>query len=178
MKLRFLVLFNFLFLCAQAKDDIAKSIYDYKLKAQNGSTIDLSQYRGKKIMIVNTPVNDETARQYFELDAVYQKYKDKLVIIAVLADDFQIAPGSKKNPPPIDRTYAVSYPLAAKLGVRVNDMSDLYKWLTDKNYNSLKDNDVQWDFQKYLINEKGQLIDVFLSKVKPSSPEVIAEIEK
>ena len=112
------------------------------------------------------------------MEALYQRYKDKLVIIAVLANDFQIQPGSRKDPPTVDKTYSVTYPVATKLGVRTDDMSPLYKWLTDKNFNKLKDSEVQWDFQKYLINEKGELVAVFNSKVKPGSPEVTSAIEK
>jgi glutathione peroxidase len=178
MKLRALILLSFLSFFAHAQDNVPASIYDFKVAAFNGSTIDFSQYKGKKILIVNTPVEADYNPQYAQLEALYSKHKDNLVVVAFLDDDFAIAPGSKKYTTVIDKDYHVSFPLAAKVLVRTNNMSLVYKWLTSKQYNKLKDNEVKWDFQKYLINENGQLIAVFDPKVDPSDPRLVSAIEK
>jgi glutathione peroxidase len=178
MKLGLIVLFNFVFFFAIAKEDnVPSSIYSFKVTALNGSTIDLSQYRGKKILIVNTPEEADYSRQYSELEALYQKHKDKLVIIGFLANDFQIEPGSTKHPS-IQKNYHVTFPLASKVLVRGEDMAPIYKWLTEKKYNNFKDTEVGWDFHKFLIDENGRLIAIFKPKTAPNSPEIINSIEK
>jgi glutathione peroxidase len=178
MKLSLIILFNFLFFFAIAKDDnIPNSIYNFKVTAYNGGIIDLSQYKGKKILIVNTPEEADYSRQYSELEALYEKYKDRLVIIGFLANDFLIEPDSKKNPSR-EKNYNVSFPLASKVLVRGDNMAPIYKWLTEKKYNNFKDTEVGWDFHKFLINENGQLIAVFKPKTKANSPEIISAIEK
>jgi glutathione peroxidase len=177
MKMCLLLVFNFLFFFAYAQETVPSSIYDFKIAGLNGNTIDLAQYKGKKILIVNTPINTDNARQYSELEALYQKYKDRLVVIGVLANDFAIEPGSNKtNLAKREKHYDVTFPQAAKELVRTDEMSPLFKWLTEKKYNNLRDNEVKWDFQKYLINEKGVLIAIFDPKIKADNPQLISAI--
>ena len=178
MKLRLLFLLNFFFLAAQAQNNIPAGIYDFKVPAHNGGTIDLAQFKGKKILIVNVTGQDEENRQYAQLEALSQKYKDRLVVIGFLTEDFCTPPGSKKNMPITNKVYNVSFPLAEKVLVRGENMAPIYKWLTMQKYNKLKDTEVKWDFQKYLINEKGDLVAVFDPKIKAGSPEIMSAVEQ
>jgi len=178
MAFNVLLFINFLFFWIPSNDVVPKSIYDFKVTARDGSTIDFSQYRGKKILIVNTPIENDYKAQYRELDALYQKYKGKLVVIGFLADDFEIRPGSKKSPANVEKHYNVTFPLAAHVLVRTDDMAPIFKWLTEKQYNNYEDNEVKWDFQKYLINEKGELVQIFDPTIRPNDPSIVAAIEK
>jgi len=178
VKLRLIVLLNLLFIVARAQENIPASIYDFKVAAHNGQMIDLSQYKGKKILIVNVTAQDETNRQYKQLEATYQKYMGKLVVIGFLTEDFLTEPGSKKNMPITDKVYKVTFPLAEKVLVRGENMAPIYKWLTQQKYNKLKDTEVKWDFQKYLIDENGKLVAEFDPKVQATSAAVSVAIER
>lgn len=177
MKLNMVILLSLLSFAAHAQQDIPKNIYDFKVTAQNGGTIDFAQFKGKKILIVNTPSEADDNPMYAELDAMYKKYQDKLVIIGFLDEDFGTPPGSKKAATPANKTYSVSFPLASKVLVRGDAMAPIYKWLTEQKYNNLKDTEIKWDFQKYLINESGVLVAVFDPKIRPSNPQLIAAVE-
>ena len=179
MILSILFFFKFLFF-AQGNDNIPKSIYDFKVEALDGSTLDFSKWKGKKILIVNTASECGYTPQYEQLEAVYNKYKDKLVIVGFPANNFgsqepgsnqEIAAFCKKN-------YGVTFPMAAKISGKGDDMAPIYEWLTEKDYNGFSDNSVKWNFQKYLIDEKGKLVAVYKPGVKPDDKEIIAAIEK
>jgi glutathione peroxidase len=179
MKVAITVLFNLFFLSSFAQDNVPASIYDFKVAAQNGGTIDFAQFRGKKILIVNTPSEADNNPYYSELESLYAKYKDKLVIVAFLDNDFLVAPGSKKSTQPRgEKHYNVSFPMASKVLVRTDQMAPIYKWLTNQKYNKLSDNEVAWDFQKYLINEQGSLVAVIEPRVRPQSPELTNLLDK
>jgi glutathione peroxidase len=178
MKLSLSILGLFLCFFATAKtDNIPASIYGFKVTALNGATIDLSQYRGKKILIVNTPEEADFSLQYSELEKLHEQYKEKLVIIGFITNDFQIEPGSKKNPGR-PRNYKVTFPLAAKVLVRGDDMAPIYQWLTQKKYNNLQDSEIAWDFQKFLFDENGKLVSIFEPMTHANSKEIISAIEK
>lgn len=173
------MLFNLLLLFSPGATDIPSSIYDFKVASINGGNeIDLSAYKGKKILIVNVPSQLVTDRQYAELNELQKKYQDKLVVIGFLADEFGIAPGSKQRHADYRTDYNVSFPMTSKTQIRGANMSPVFKWLTSKQYNKLKDSEVKWNFQKYLINEQGELVAVFDPKVRPANAAIIAEIEK
>ncbi len=177
MRLLFTAFLSVFFFCSNAQDAVPGSIYGFHIAAANGGTIDLSAYKGKKILIVNTPIELDNARQYSELEELYQKNKDRLVIIGVLANDFEIEPGSNKGSlAHREKNYRVTFPLASKLLIRGPEMAPLYKWLTEMKYNNLKDTEIKWDFQKYLINESGKLVAVFDPKIKANSPEIAAAL--
>ena len=159
--------------------EVPASIYDFKVAALSGGTIDFSEFKGKKILIVNTASECGYTPQYEGLEALYKKYKEKLVIVGFPANDFgaqepgsneEIAGFCKKN-------YGVTFPMAAKITVKGDEKAPIYRWLTEKQYNHYGNSSVKWNFQKYLIDEKGNLVAVFMSKVKPESEEVIKAIE-
>jgi glutathione peroxidase len=160
--------------------DVPSSIYDFKVEALDGSTIDFSKFKGKKILIVNTASQCGYTPQYEGLEALYKKHKGNLVIVGFPSNNFgkqepgtnaEIASFCKKN-------YGVTFPMAAKIEVKGNNKAPIYRWLTDKQYNNYESSDVKWNFQKYLINEKGELVGMFPSKVKPDSEELSAAIAK
>jgi glutathione peroxidase len=160
--------------------DVPKSIYDFKVEALTGGTVDFSKYKGQKILIVNTASECGNTPQYADLEALYKKYKGKLVIVGFPANNFGAQePGSNKQIAEFcQKNYSVSFPMCAKISVKGDDMAPIYHWLTDEKYNNFKSSEVRWNFQKYLLNEKGELVAVFDPRVKPMDPAIIAALEK
>ncbi len=170
----------FLFFAPHKVDNIPTSIYDFNVPGLTGGTIDFSQFKGKKILIVNTASECGNTPQYSELEALYKKYKGKLIIVGFPANDFgKQEPGSNQEIAAFcQKNYQVSFPMASKITVVSDAKAPIYVWLTEKKYNGLKDSEVKWNFQKYLINEEGHLVAVFAAGMKPSNPEIVAAIEK
>ena len=153
----------------------ATSIHDFKVEGLEGNTIDFSEFKGKKILIVNTASKCGNTPQYSELEELYEKYKDKLVIVGFPANNFggqepgtneEIKEFCKKN-------YGVSFPMAAKISVKGDDIAPIYKYLTDEAKTLGFEEPVKWNFAKFLIDEKGKLITVFHHKTKPMSEEIL-----
>lgn len=180
MLLSILLLFKFFFFAPAPKGDVPKSIYDFKVEGLTGGTIDFAQFKGKKILIVNTASECGYTPQYEDLEKLYKKYKGKLVIVGFPANDFgRQEPGSNEEIAGFcKKNYGVTFPMAAKITVKGEDMAPIYHWLTEKELNGFDNSTVKWNFQKYLINEKGELVNVFYSKTKPMSAELIEAIEK
>lgn len=172
-----LLLFSFFF---TPQTDIPGSIYDFKIPAVDGTVIDLSQYKGRKLLLVNTASKCGFTPQYKALEQLYERYKDKLVIIGFPSNNFLFQePGSNEKIAQFCKeNYNVSFPMAAKIAVKGRNMAPIYQWLTQKQYNGYKDSKVKWNFQKYLVSEKGELIAIFDPKTSPDAPEIIAAIEK
>ncbi len=170
-----------LFSCAPPPpDDLPKTIYEYKVESLDGGTINFADYRGKKILIVNTASKCGFTPQYAGLEDLYKKHSDKLVIIGFPANNFgKQEPGSNEEIGTFcQKNYGVTFPMAAKVSVKGKDIAPVYQWLTNESANGYKSSTVGWNFQKYLINEKGELVGVFESSVKPDAPELMAAIEK
>jgi glutathione peroxidase len=152
-----------------------KSIYDFKVETIDGDEFDFATLKGKKIMIVNTASKCGFTPQYKELEALYQKYgSEKFVIVGFPANNFMSQePGSNKDIKEFcTKNYGVTFPMMSKISVKGDDMAPIYKWLTQKSQNGVQDSEVQWNFQKYLIDEKGNLVEVIPPKEKPSSEKV------
>lgn len=177
MRFPLLALAGMMFLNASAQTGVPSSIYDFKVTALNGGTIDLANYKGKKIMIVNTPEEADFNQQYKQLEALYEQHKDKLVIIGFITNDFQIEPGSSKHPNR-EKHYPVTFPLAAKVMVRGDNMAPIYQWLTQKQYNHFEDTEIKWDFQKFLIDENGVLVADYDPQLKANSAEIARGVDK
>ncbi len=173
------MLFSFLF-SPKDKGDVPASIYDFKVTSLTGSTIDFSQYKGKKILIVNTASKCGFTPQYAELEKLYEKYKGTMVIVGFPANNFLYQePGSNEEISSFcQKNYGVTFPMAEKISVKGSNTAPIYQWLTNEKYNKYKSTSVKWNFQKYLINEKGDLVAVFDPATKPMDAEVIAAIEK
>lgn len=180
MMFSMMLFFKFFFFSPVPKGEVPASIYDFKVAGLTGNTIDFSQFKGKKILIVNTASKCGYTPQYKELEALYERYKDKLVIVGFPANNFLWQePGSNDEISSFcEKNYGVSFPMASKISVKGRDMAPVYQWLTNKDYNHYKNSSVKWNFQKYLINEKGELVAIFSPATKPLDQEVIAAIEK
>ena len=152
------------------------SFYDFKVKTLDGKDFDFASLKGKKVMIVNTASKCGYTPQYEDLQELYEQFGSKLVIIGFPANNFMNQePGTAEQIREFcTDKYDVTFPMMEKISVKGNDMHPLYQWLTSKNKNGVMDSSVKWNFQKYLIDENGKLIDVLYSKEKPGSDKVIA----
>ncbi|RZJ35416.1 MAG: glutathione peroxidase [Flavobacterium sp.] len=161
--------------------DMVASIYDFKVKDLSGKEFDFSKLRGKKVLIVNTASECGFTPQYKDLELLYERFKDKnLVIVGFPANDFgaqepgtnaEIATFCQKN-------YGVTFPMMGKSSVKGKDMNPVYQYLTKKDLNGYKDSTVDWNFQKYLINENGKLVMVVPSKVSPLDDSIVNWVNK
>jgi glutathione peroxidase len=150
-------------------------IYDFKVSGIDGTDIDFSAYKGKKIMIVNTASKCGNTPQYEELEKLYEKYKDKLVIIGFPANNFGgQEPGSNTEIKEFcKKNYGVTFPLAEKVSVKGDDTHPLYKYLKEQAAAKGFTDPVTWNFGKFLVNEKGELVASFSPKTKPMSEEIL-----
>ncbi|OXA96026.1 glutathione peroxidase [Flavobacterium oncorhynchi] len=163
------------------KDVMAKeNIYQFKVEDLSGDTFDFASLKGKKVMIVNTASKCGLTPQYKDLEAIYKEYKDKgFVIVGFPANNFASQePGTNKEIETFcQQNYGVTFPMMNKVSVKGDDMCEIYKFLTQKSKNGLQDSEVEWNFQKYLINEKGELVKVIKPKTLPTDPEIIKWIK-
>ena len=153
-----------------------ETIYQFKVKDLSGDDFDFSSLQGKKVMIVNTASKCGLTPQYKDLEAVYKEYKDKgFVIVGFPANNFASQePGTNEEIQTFcQQNYGVTFPMMDKVSVKGDDMCEVYKFLTQKSKNGLQDSEVEWNFQKYLINEKGELVKVIKPKTLVTEPEVI-----
>jgi glutathione peroxidase len=154
------------------------TIYQFKVEGLEGGVIDFASFKGKKILVVNTASKCGYTPQYKELEALYEKYKDKLVVVGFPANNFggQESGTNKEIKEFCSQNFGVSFPMAAKVSVKGDDMHPLYQWLTQKSMNGVLDAEVKWNFGKFLVNEKGQLVAYFPSKVTPMSEEIVSKL--
>ncbi len=154
------------------------TIHSFKVEGLEGGTIDFSAYKGKKILIVNTASKCGYTPQYKELQVLYEQYQDKLVIVGFPANNFGgQEPGSSAEIQSFcEKNYGVSFPMAAKVSVKGDDMAPIYKWLTSKEANGVLDAEIRWNFNKFLIDENGKMIAYFPSKVTPMSDEIVSKL--
>lgn len=154
----------------------ASSIYDFKVTGlDGGKDIDFAKFRGKKIMIVNTASKCGNTPQYAELEKLYETHKDKLVIVGFPANNFGgQEPGSGSEIKEFcTKNYGVTFPMAEKVSVKGDDMAPIFKYLVDEAKKKGMDDPIKWNFTKFLLDEKGQLITVINNKTKPMSEEVL-----
>lgn len=158
---------------------MVSSIYDFKVEGLEGGTIDLSQYKGRKILIVNTASKCGFTPQYKDLEQLYEQYKNKLVVIGFPANNFlHQEPGTNAEIKAFcQKNYGVTFPMSAKISVKGKDIHPLFKYLVDESEKIGIKNPVKWNFTKFLIDENGKLIAVFPSKVKPMSEEVLQYLQ-
>lgn len=157
-----------------------KTIYDYTVTTIDGKSFSLAELKGKKVMIVNTASKCGLTPQYEELEELYKKYENQgFVIIGFPANDFlSQEPGSNEEIESFcQKNYGVSFPMMSKISVKGKEMEPLYQFLTTKSLNNLEDNEVKWNFQKYLINEEGKLEKVISPRTSPLDASIIEWIE-
>jgi len=158
-----------------------ETIYQFKVKDLSGNQFDFASLKGKKILVVNTASKCGLTPQYKDLEAIYEKYKSKnFVIVGFPANNFASQePGTDKDISTFcQMNYGITFPMMSKVSVKGSDMCEVYKFLTQKAKNGLQDSEVEWNFQKYLINEKGELEKVIAPRILPTDASVVDWITK
>lgn len=156
-----------------------RSFYDFKAKSLGGKDVGMSQYSGKVSLVVNTASLCGYTGQYKELQEIWAKYRDRgLVVLGFPSNDFgKQEPGADKDIKEFcDLKYRVSFPMFTKDAVSGKDKQPIYKFLTEEANPTLK-GEVKWNFEKFLVNKKGQIVARYPSKIKPDDTEVIQKIE-
>lgn len=150
-----------------------------KVKSIDGTEYDYAQLKGKKVLIVNTASECGYTPQYEDLEKLYQAYKDKLIILGFPANNFGgQEPGTNEEIKEFCKSkYSVTFPMFEKISVLGDDMAPLYKWLTSKDLNGWNDQQPKWNFNKYLIDEEGNLVKYYSSAVKPMSDDIVSQLK-
>jgi glutathione peroxidase len=157
-----------------------KSFYDFRMKSLDGEEIDFSRYRGKKVLLVNTASECGYTPQYEKLQKLNEQYGDKVVILGFPANNFGgQEPGSNSEIKQFcSKNYGVTFQMFEKVSVKGDDQCELYKWLSTKSENGWNDQAPKWNFCKYLINEKGELVKFYASSIDPLSKEILDAISQ
>lgn len=158
----------------------SNTIYPFKVETIAGDTFDLSSLKGKKVMIINTASKCGFTPQYEQLEELYRDYSgDNFVILGFPANNFgSQEPGTNQEIAEFCKAnYGVSFPMMAKISVKGKDMHPLYQFLTQKKQNGFQDSEVHWNFQKYLIDEKGHVVRVVPSETLPNDPSIVDWIQ-
>ncbi|MGA2422110.1 MAG: glutathione peroxidase, partial [Candidatus Acidiferrum sp.] len=174
-----LVCFLFLF-AAGAVMAADKSVYDFTLNSIDGQPAPLAAYKGKVVLLVNVASRCGFTPQYTALEAVYEKYKDRgLVIVGIPANNFgSQEPGTNQEIKTFcSSKYNVTFPMMAKISVKGSDQAPLYQFLTDKTAHPETGGDIQWNFTKFLVGADGRIVARFEPNVTPDSPQITSAIE-
>jgi glutathione peroxidase len=154
------------------------SFYDYKLTDINGNTFDMSELKGKKVLIVNTASKCGYTSQVSDMEKLYEDH-DNLVVVAIPSNDFgEKEPGSNEEIKEFVNKEGIKFPVMAKTSVKGENEDPLYKWLTQKDLNGVMDSEVGWNYQKYMVDENGNLVGVLEAKESPKSDKVVEWLEK
>jgi glutathione peroxidase len=158
---------------------VTASIYDFKVPGIDGKPINLKKYKGKKVLIVNTASKCGYTPQYTDLENLHKAYGDKLAIIGFPANNFGgQEPGSNEEIQEFcKKNYGVTFKMAEKVSVKGDDIHPLFKYLTDEAKKMGVEDPIKWNFTKFLIDEKGKLIGVYPSKVKPMDEQITAHLK-
>lgn len=157
-----------------------KTIYEFSEKTLGGKDFNFADLKGKKIMIVNTASKCGYTPQYADLQKLYEQYGgEKFEIIGFPSNDFlKQEPGTNEEIAEFcQKNYGVTFTMMTKIKVKGKEMHPIYKWLTSKSLNGFSDSEVKWNFQKYIINENGELIGIFAPNVNPLDTKIIELIK-
>ena len=156
-----------------------KNLHEFKMKSLDGKDVDLSIYKGKKVVILNTASKCGFTPQYGDWEKFYEANKGKVVVLGFPANEFNgQEPGSDAEISTFcQKNYGVTFPMFSKVVVKGEGKCDLYKFLTTKSLNGWNDKEPSWNFCKYVVNEKGELTHFFASGVKPDSKEFMEAIK-
>lgn len=156
-----------------------ESLYNIKINSLNGTSIDLKTFEGKYILFVNVASKCGFTPQYKQLQELHETYKDQLQVIGVPCNQFGgQEPGNKEDIQSFcEVNYGVTFLITEKIDVKGKNQHPLYHWLTNKASNGVSDSSVKWNFQKYLVNDKGELIDYFYSATSPLSKKITKHLK-
>lgn len=175
MKQTYLI-FSFLLMAALSFSQQKESFYDFTVHDISGNPFQFSTLKGMKVLVVNTASKCGFTPQYADLEKLYKEYKNKnFIIIGFPANNFlNQEPGTNEEIQEFcQRNYGVTFPMMSKISVKGKDMDPVYKWLTSKELNGVMDSNVSWNFQKYMIDETGKLVDMVPPKETPYSEKII-----
>lgn len=156
------------------------SIYTLSMDDVNGGSVNFNNYRGKKILIVNTATgNAQASQQITELQQLYQQHQDSLLVIAFPSNSFSHEPGTNAQVKALMQgTYGVTFPIAVKSWVRGDSANVVYQWIGSKQQNEMMSSRPVRDFQKYLIDGTGTLVAKFDSSISPLNPKILEAINR
>ena len=158
-----------------SEETMAPSFYEFTMKDLNGEVVDFSSFKGKKVMVVNVASKCGYTPQYEELQKLYAEHSDKIVILGFPANNFGgQEPGSNEEIKSFcSENYGVTFPMFEKVSVKGYDKHPIYRWLSDAKQNGWNNEEPSWNFCKYILNEEGELINYFPSKVSPLDKEIL-----
>ena len=156
----------------------AQSIYDSKINTIDGVSIDFNDFKGKYILFVNVASKCGFTKQYAQLEELYQAYKNDLVVIGLPCNQFGgQEPGDAQEIKSFcTENFGVSFVITEKINTKGAELHPIYAWLTDKKLNGKINSTVKWNFQKYLLNKEGKLIDYFNSTTSPMSSKITKQL--
>mgnify|MGYP003340577719 FL=1 len=157
-----------------------KNFHDFSVKTLEGTTFNFSSLKGKKVLIVNTASECGYTPQYEKLESLYKKYKNRnFIIVGFPSNDFgSQEPGTNAEIRQFcTKNYGVTFPMMEKICVKGKEMHEIYNWLTQKSENGVLDSEVRWNFQKYLVDEKGNLVATYPSGESPLGDKITKWIE-
>ncbi len=175
------ILLTALIFLTMATMNAQTTFHDFTVKDINGNEYPLAQLKGKMVLVVNTASKCGLTPQYDALQALYEKYGgNDFIIIGFPANNFmKQEPGSDEEIAEFcSVNYGVTFPMMSKISVKGKDQHAVYKWLTSKDENGKEDSKVSWNFQKYMINEDGQLVGHFSPRTRPDHEDIVAWITK
>lgn len=158
-----------------------KNFHSFTVKTIDGEDISLSSFKGKKVLVVNTASKCGLTPQYEDLQKLYEEYGgDDFTIIGFPANNFlKQEPGTNEEIREFcSINYGVTFPMMAKISVKGKDIHPLYQWLTNKEENGVMDASVSWNFQKFMIDENGNLVGMIPPKGSPYDEKIISWITK
>jgi len=161
---------------ANSQNTVKKTFHDFTVTTIDGSEFPLSQLKGKKVLVVNTASKCGYTPQYEDLEKLYQTYGgDKFTVIGFPANNFmKQEPGTNEEIKQFCTVnYGVTFPMMAKISVKGDDIAPLYSWLTKKEENGVMDAPVKWNFQKFMIDENGNLAGMATSGDNPMSDKIV-----
>lgn len=180
MKTKLLTLIILITMAVPSFLSAQKTFFDFKVEAIDGTEFDLSTLKGKKVLVINTASKCGNTPQYEGLEKLYKQYGDeKFVIVGFPANNFGAQePGSDEEIAEFcEKNYGVTFPMMSKISVKGEDMHEVYQWLTQKAQNGKLDSEVTWNFQKYMIDENGKLVDFVSPRTQPYDDKIVAWIE-
>lgn len=157
-----------------------ENIYNISINDIDGNIIELSSFKGKYILFVNVASKCGFTKQYTDLEKLYQQHKEDLVVIGLPCNQFgSQEPGNESEIKQFcSKNFGVSFILTEKVNVKGDNTAPLYRWLTNKSFNGKQSSSVKWNFQKYLVDRNGNLVNYFYSTTNPMSEKITSLIRK
>ena len=152
-----------------------RSIHEFTYPSIDGGVIDFSEFKGKKLLVVNTASDCMYTDQYMQLQELFENYGDKIMVIGFPSNNFgEQEPGTNKEIKNFcSYKYGVTFPLASKSDVVGKDANPIFNWLTNQEFKNTLNKEISWNFQKFLLDEHGKLIEVFPPAADPINDQLI-----